>query len=317
MKRTLPILVASLAVVAASLSAGGAPAAAGTATADTRIAFYRCPNRCQIYAADPDGSSIVHVTHAGGGGAFDPDWSPDGSLIAYDTDQSGRSEIWIVGADGTYPRRLTHVKPDHNAYWPAFSDDGRWVIYTDCAFSDCDGGISKVRVDGTHQQAITPNAGPSYNDASSSADGSHLAYQRWHLGGITSAIYVSHADGTHERRLTPPWLLAYAPDWRPDGRRIAFASNLYSDRPQGSIYTMAQNATGLKRVTTPPYPFSDSSPSYSPSGDRIVFESDRSYPDQCCRSLFIVNANGTGLVAVGLPWDAYSPTWGTAPEIPG
>lgn len=315
MKRGLGCWIASLAVVVACLAAGGDPAAAGTGT-DTRIAFVHCPHRCQVFAADPDGSSIVRVTRAGGSGAFDPDWSPSGSRIAFDSDESGRSNIWIVHADGTHERRLTHVEPNHNAYWPAFSSNGRWVIYTDCAFADCDGGISKVRVDGTHQQVITPNAGPSYNDASPSPDAALLAYQRWHLGGITSAIYVSNANGTHERRLTPSRLLAFTPEWRPDGRRIAFASNLYGDRPRGSIYTMAQNGTGLKRVTTPPYPSSDSSPSYAPAGDRIVFESDRSYPDQCCHSLFIVNADGTGLVAVPLPWDAYSPSWGAAPALP-
>jgi TolB protein len=269
-----------------------------------------------VYTSNDDGSSVQRVSHAGGAGAFDPHWSPDASQIAYDSDQTGRSQIWLVDVDGSNVRRLTSVPPGHNAYWPAFSGDGRWVIYTDCEGDDCDGGISAVRVDGTHQHHITPNSGPSFNDASESPDGSHLAYQRWHLRGLTSAIYVSHADGTHERRLTPAWLLAFTPEWRPDGRRIAFASNIYGDRASGSIYTMVQNGTGLVRVTHPPFPSFDTEPTFSPDGNRIAFESDRLYTDGR-HSLFVVNADGSGTVTpIALPWDAYTPSWGTAPAIP-
>ena len=161
-----------------------------------------------------------------------------------------------------------------------------------------------------HQHAITPNAGTSYNDASMSSDGTMLGYQRWHLDGVTSAIYVSDSAGGNERRVTPPRLLAYAPDWQPGGTRIAFASHLYGDLPSGSIYTIDADGSGLVRVTRPPYPAEDTAPSYSPDGMSIVFESSRSYPDGCCHSLFIVRADGTGLTPLTLPWDAYEPSWG-------
>ena len=243
MRRTSIAVVALLTVALALLSAGSSAANPGrTAVAladDTRIAFTHCPARCQIFTANTDGSSLQRVTHNGGGGAYEPDWSPDGAHIAYASDETGRSEIWIVDADGSNARRLTHVGHRHTAFWPSFSADGQWVLYTDCATAECDGGIYEVRIDGTDQQAIIPNAGTSLNDGSMSSDGSRLAYQRWHLGGVTSAIYMSNADGTAQHRVTPPRLLAYAPDWRPDGERIAFASDLYGDRPYGSIYTIA------------------------------------------------------------------------------
>jgi TolB protein len=309
---SLAIVAVASATLWSGVAAADTPRVAVSAD-DTRIAFTHCPARCQIYTVDPDGSSLRRVTSNDGGGAYQPDWSPDGSRIAYASDETGRSEIWIVRADGSNPRRLTDVGRDHSAFWPSFSANGRSVLYTDCAFADCDGGISAIRIDGTHQHAITPNAGASYNDASMSSDATRLAYQRWHLGGITSAIYVSNRDGDGEHRVTPARLLAYAPDWQPGGGRIAFASDLYGDRPFGSIYTVAADGTDLVRVTTPPFPSTDTGPSYSPAGDRIVFESSRAYPDGCCASLFIVGADGTGLTAVPLPWDAYEPSWGTAP----
>ncbi len=128
---------------------------------------------------------------------------------------------------------------------------------------------------------------------------------------------MARADGSGERRVTRPALLAFAPEWRPDGGRIAFASDLYGDRPFGSIYTISANGADVVRVTHPPFPSTDSGPSYAPGGDRLVFESDRAYPDGCCHSLFIVDADGTGLTAVPLPWDAYDTFVGPGTGDPG
>ena len=192
MRRTSIAVVALLTVALALLSAGSSAANPGRTAVplsdDTRIAFTHCPARCQIFTANTDGSSLQRVTHNGGGGAYEPDWSPDGAHIAYASDETGRSEIWIVDADGSNARRLTHVGHRHTAFWPSFSADGQWVLYTDCATAECDGGIYEVRIDGTVGGRSRPNAGTSLNDGSMSSDGGGLAYQRWHLGGVTSAM---------------------------------------------------------------------------------------------------------------------------------
>jgi Tol biopolymer transport system component len=36
-----------------------------------------------------------------------PEWSPDGSWVAFRSDVSGDSQIWIMRADGTRVRMLT------------------------------------------------------------------------------------------------------------------------------------------------------------------------------------------------------------------
>jgi TolB protein len=54
-------------------------------------------------------SGIEHPLLADGSiGHIDPAWSPDGSLIAFTSIRSGNSEIWLVNADGTNLRQLTH-----------------------------------------------------------------------------------------------------------------------------------------------------------------------------------------------------------------
>ncbi len=44
----------------------------------------------------------------GSTGNIDPVWSPDGSQIAFASFRSGHSEIWLVNADSTNLRQLTH-----------------------------------------------------------------------------------------------------------------------------------------------------------------------------------------------------------------
>lgn len=56
-----------------------------------------------------------------------PDWSPDGSRIAFASDRSGQFEIWVMNSDG---EDLTAVTSGPGAKtWPAWSPDGRSLMY--------------------------------------------------------------------------------------------------------------------------------------------------------------------------------------------
>ena len=95
----------------------------------------------------PDGGEIVFASQrrnrelwvipAGGGekrrllpdGYYgsDPDWSPDGKWIVYNSDRGGRSEIWAVPRFGGAMRRVTSLQQkSYNASW---SPDGRWIAF--------------------------------------------------------------------------------------------------------------------------------------------------------------------------------------------
>jgi Tol biopolymer transport system component len=280
-----------------------------------RILFTHCgdPSGCQIYTVNPDGSALVQVTNAGD--AVQGDWSPDGERIAYVSFTSGDAAIWIVNADGSDPEQLTPDDPDSDNFWPRFTPDGEWILFTNCLGFDCDGGISAIHPDGTEMHAITPNSHDSYNLADMAPDGTRMAYMRWHVGGVKMSIYRSDADGLHEQRISPPRLEGWAPDWSPTGRRIAFASYVFWDRPAPSLYTVHPNGSGLVALTHPPYPHEDVNPAYSPNGGKVVFESNRRY-DDFTADLFIVRATGGNVHRVHLPFDAFEPRWGTAPLEP-
>jgi Tol biopolymer transport system component len=315
--RLLPALV--LVVGAMATPAAGQQPARHARAADGengRILFTHCDRDigCQIFTANPNGSAIEQVTSAGD--AFEGDWSPDSEQIAYLAFTSGDAAIWIVNADGSDPRQVTADDPDSDNFLPRFTPDGAWILYQNCFGSDCDGGIFAIRPDGTGDHVITPNDHLSYNAPVMAPDGNHLAYMRWHRDGVKMAIYTSSPTGNNEQRVTPPRLEGWSPDWSPDGTRIAFASDIFYDRPSPSLYTIAPDGSNLERLTVPRFPHADVGPDYSPDGTKVLFGSDRRYDDYCCNDLFIVSTLTGRVHRVHLPYDAYDARWGTAPLQP-
>ncbi len=55
---------------------------------------------------NPDGSGQTRVTK-NLTGDFNPTWSPDGRMIAFQSDRDGNSEIYVMDADGSGQTRIT------------------------------------------------------------------------------------------------------------------------------------------------------------------------------------------------------------------
>jgi hypothetical protein len=103
-------------------------------------------------------------------------------------------------------------------------------------------------------------------------------------------IFVMNADGSAPRRIAFGW----NPAWSPDGTRIAFQSGR-------SISVINSDGSGLTQLTQG---LSDGEPAWSPDGRRIAFTRLSTtacrllinFDVVCARDLYIMEANGSGLV---------------------
>jgi serine/threonine protein kinase/WD40 repeat protein len=97
----------------------------------TRLAFAREITDNNIWRASTHGGSgksppvaLIASTRSDQVGQY----SPDGKQIAFVSDRSGHSEIWIANADGTNEIQLTSL-PSDQAGSPGWSPDGQKIVF--------------------------------------------------------------------------------------------------------------------------------------------------------------------------------------------
>src|SRR5262245_42575982 len=79
----------------------------------------------ELFVLGPDGEARQLTDNDGDD--TNPDWSPDGSRIAFTSDRDGDLEIFVMNADGTGTRQLTHNEVDNGA--ADWSPDGTHIVY--------------------------------------------------------------------------------------------------------------------------------------------------------------------------------------------
>ncbi len=160
-----------------------------------------------IYTVDAaSGKEVARITRSLGIDVS-PAFSPDGGRIAFVSERSGGAQIYVAGADGSAPRRVT-FQGSYNTD-PAWSPDGKTL-----AFVGRDGNfdVFTVEVDTGRTTRLTQGAGDN-EDPSWSPDGRFVAFSSTRAGG--SHIWMSTANGAHQVQLTSGKGGYTSPAWSP------------------------------------------------------------------------------------------------------
>jgi Tol biopolymer transport system component len=135
-----------------------------------RLAFTRVKNEQQaaVFVVNVDGTGLRRLT-AWSLDAANPDWSPDGRTILfntyYDPHRGKFAEIYAMSPDGSHRALLTRTRPGVQSFAPAWSPDGSEIVFD--RFTPI--GLSNGRIDlfvmaasgkGAHRLTNIPRAVP-------------------------------------------------------------------------------------------------------------------------------------------------------------
>jgi len=176
------------------------------ALSDTHVAFIYAED---LWTANKDGSNPIRLT-IDEGIESNPIFSPDGSMIAFNAQYDGNSDVFIVPVNGGIPKRLTWHP--YNDFVRDFSADGKTILFASQRNSFTNRYMQLFTISiygGTTTQLDIPNAfWASYSD-----DNSHIAYtpipdrfNQWkhYRGGTATRIWLYNTKSHKVEEIQKP-----------------------------------------------------------------------------------------------------------------
>lgn len=265
----------------------------------------RVAGRDSVWLVRPDGTEDHQLETGLPYENLLPDWSPDGSQLAFTTRGGTTEPLYEYDMETQETEQLFECEsPCLGDDEPAYSPDGGTLAFirylepfVGGAPSDCGIWLGD-RVTGEVRQ-LTSNTDPACDREYYprwSPDGDHLVYQReLTVGGdVRTAVFTMRADGSGERRLTEPAMMAGEPAYSPDGEWIVFSTHPLNLETGGrsQLYRMRPDGGGREKLTDGEARATQ--PRYSPDGEWILFTS----VTPSSRTLAMIPADGGDPVTV-------------------
>src|SRR5215469_1421871 len=161
----------------------------------------------------------LYMTRAVGGTT----WSPDGKMVAFISNMSGRNNLWLVSAEGGWPTQLT-ISNQRQAH-PTWSPDGKWIAYQSDYDGDEQWDIFFVSPKTGQVVNVTKTREISEEHPTWSPNGRYLAYMVKPKTSSTHEINVFDTLMRETKHITtnsPPEKLNTNPIWSKDGKFIVY-----------------------------------------------------------------------------------------------
>jgi Tol biopolymer transport system component len=222
-----------------------------------------------IFISRRDGSNLRRITDARGYDA-EASFSPDGKLIVFcslrdayptnklsaaelkhfETDPSWFGEIYLMNADGSNARRLTHT-PGYDG-GPFFSPNGKRIIWRRFTEKGDNADVFTMNLDGSDVQRLTEFGAMSWAPWFHPS-GRYVIFTSNKLGFSNFELYLVDPQGRHEPvRVTYTDGFDGLPVFSPDGTKLAWTSSRTPDGKSQIFIADWNDAAALKALEQSP-----------------------------------------------------------------
>lgn len=220
-------------------------------TKDGKIGISKTPAVMNIFITDLDSGKETQLTKMLINDQR-PRWSPDGTQVAYISENAGKRDVWLVSPEGGEPRLVTGSFTGREGVEsiraPSWLPDGKRLAFIVFMGVERQRGIWVIPAQGGEARKLNFLYEGSILSMDWSPDGKKIAFD---YSGIKddrtikgsrifeSDIYVVPAEGGEPVRITKiekPGLSFQVPRWSPDGKKIAFLGGDWFESTPESLW---------------------------------------------------------------------------------
>ncbi len=217
-----------------------------------------------------------------------PRWSPDGKLIAFVSDRSGREEVWLADELGHGLKQVTDADCDKSSV--TWSPDSKSLLW--CG---SDHKLWHVEIQSLNTESLASSDVSAIGSPQFSPDGKWVSYSKEDTG-LRPHVYVKPLSGGEEHVIeAEDFLLSYGAKWSPDGKTLVLLGGLG-----------APGMSSLNRTTTQLYSVQLTRNTNNPDDRGVDTEAEaESHPVRSTRSGSFGSsiAERGGKVEVKIEWD--------------
>lgn len=249
-----------------------------------------------------------------------PSVSPDGQRVVFQSNRTGKNQIFIMNEDGSGVEQLGDFPI--GAETPVFSPNGQQIVF-DVYVAENNNDVFVMNSDGSGLRQLTQSPGYDghphwssdgerivFNSDRSSPDPQASWSDRWH------EIYSMKIDGSDIQQHTHCESVCTFGSFSPDGGKVLYRKVIKTAGFDWSLENIERNSEIFISSIDGSHEFNlsnnaafDGWPAWSPDGDRIAFASNRSGPANTGQ-IWLVGPDGSQLVQLSHgPWSHAQPAW--------